>query len=51
MPDAEGPRLALIRVANAVDETTEPGRCNRDNVADLVGEALADFVPVLGRRE
>src|SRR6266568_2388724 len=38
---AESPGLAVLRVADAVDERPELRRRDGDDVADLVGEALA----------
>src|SRR5213078_4273687 len=38
---AEGPGLAVLRVADAVDERSELRRRDRDDVADFVGEAFS----------
>src|SRR5918993_3343352 len=46
---AEGPRLAIARMAHPVDEPAELRRRHRDDVADLVREALARRIAVLDR--
>src|SRR5436309_2715667 len=51
MACAEGPGRRLTRQNHAVGETAELRRCNRDDIADLVGEALAFDVAVLDRGE
>ena len=49
--DAERPGLALVAGAHAVDELAELGRCDRDDIVALVGEALPRRVAILDRRE
>src|ERR1700761_587707 len=49
--DSKRPRLADIAGPHPVDQTPELGACNRDNIAGLVGETLADRVAVFDRRE
>src|SRR5919201_604049 len=50
-PGAEGPRLAILRVADAVHQRAELRRGDGDDVADLVGEALARRIAVLDGSE
>src|SRR5215472_5044979 len=49
--EAEGPVLALIAVAHAVDELAKLGRANGNDIVALVGKALPRRVAVLHRRE
>src|SRR5438067_9584569 len=48
---AEGPGLAVLRVADAIDERAELRRGDRDHVADLMGEAFSGCVAVFDRSE
>src|SRR5689334_16210960 len=49
--DAEGPGLAFVAVAHAVDQFAELGRGDGDDVVALVGKPLPRRVTILGRRE
>jgi hypothetical protein len=51
MACSEKPRLAILAMAHAIDETTELGSSDSDNVADLMGKALGRPIAILGRRE
>jgi hypothetical protein len=51
MSRSEAPRLAILAISHAVDEAAELGGGDRNDIADLVGEAFPRSIAVLGRRK
>src|SRR5690348_761414 len=51
MAGPEAPGRAILAMSHAIDETAQLGRGDDDDIADLVGKALARSIAVLRRRK